>query len=94
MALLNRNGEVIGQADISNGAVDAGGVSLVPLDEWESASGDGLGPHALHVEHKGQAPGRHVVDLAAEPLLTPPLLLLHVLVGHRDRTGPGIRILQ
>ena len=42
MPLLNRQGELIGSATISDGAVDAGGVRLTPADEWEAMSGDGL----------------------------------------------------
>ena len=42
MALLNRNGEVLDRSTVTNGATDAGGVSLTPLDQWRPETGEGL----------------------------------------------------
>lgn len=42
MALLNRNGEIIAEASISDGAAPAGGLRLASADDWSPESGDGL----------------------------------------------------
>lgn len=42
MPLLNRQGELIEAAAINDGSVTAGGVPLIPVDEWVPGSGDGL----------------------------------------------------
>ena len=52
MPLLNKTGELIDTSSISDGAVDAGGLNVVPLDNWRADSRDGL---ALEVDDEPQA---------------------------------------
>jgi uncharacterized protein (DUF934 family) len=42
MALLNRDGEPIENTSITNGATDAGGLRITPLEDWQPESGDGV----------------------------------------------------
>lgn len=42
MALLDRHGEVVESASISNGEGAAGGLAIAPLEEWTEESGRGL----------------------------------------------------
>ena len=61
MPLLNKTGELIDTSSISDGAVDAGGLNVVPLDNWRADSRDGL---ALEVDDEPQA------EFASAPLIT------------------------
>ena len=42
MALLNRDGEVIEPASISNGQPAEGGLAITPLEAWAPEAGEGL----------------------------------------------------